>query len=212
MHNVRDRAGPQYTVDKWISRLGIKNMDLCSLSTSGKYVKSLLNICELSFPHLPLPHDYKTFYEDPRNIFNFSIMIDIQCYISFSCANQWLEIYITYEVIILIIVVPTWRLSQLLPYFCLYSLCCTLHPWDWLLSSSFLKWGHGHEVVRFKENVIVYRRPLVDHFAHSNPSEHQLLLNNNSDFRTLSNNDLSLWKLKHIPFKHNNYFILTISY
>ena len=49
-------------------------------------------------------------------------------YISFRCTAYWLDIYITYEVMPAISLVPTWHHTYSSQYDWLYSLCCTLHP------------------------------------------------------------------------------------
>lgn len=52
----------------------------------------------------------------------------MQYYISFMLTTHWLDIYITYDVIILESLVPIWHHTCLLQYYWLHSLSGSLRP------------------------------------------------------------------------------------
>lgn len=71
--------------------------------------------------------------------FNFSITVDKQYDISFSCTREWLDIYIIYELIAPISLVTIWYHSELLRYHSFFK------NWNrilWvILNHLFQRWG-----------------------------------------------------------------------
>lgn len=65
-----------------------------------------------------------------------SITVAIQCYVSFRCATQWLDIYLPYRVIALLSLVPTSHRLYLLAVFLGTSLRAKA------TKTKINKWGH----------------------------------------------------------------------